>query len=142
LFKICILKPNDLQQCVTNPTTIYRSKLDLVFTGGHLPSIIYNGCYYSDHMIIQLEQISKMICNLWLYTLIPKIKSYLQAKPKKLVTTKYLAKFQSPRHHNLQIKIGPCFHWRTFAINNLQWLLLLRPHDTFNSEKNSLTIKR
>jgi hypothetical protein len=28
--------------------------------------------------------------------------------------------------------VGPCFHWRTFAINNLQWLLLLRPHDTFN----------
>jgi hypothetical protein len=25
-------------------------------------------------------------------------------------------------------------------INN--WLLLLRPHDTFNSEKNSMTIKR
>ena len=25
--------------------------------------------------------------------------------------------------------------WRTFAINNLQWLLLLKPHDTFNSEK-------
>ena len=35
-------------------------------------------------------------------------------------------------HHNLRINIEPCFHWRTFAINNLQWLLLLRPHDTFN----------
>jgi hypothetical protein len=33
-------KINDLQQCVTNPTTIYGSTLDLVFTGGHLPSNI------------------------------------------------------------------------------------------------------
>ena len=38
-------KANDLQQCVTNPTTIYGSTLDLAFTGEHLPSIIYNGCY-------------------------------------------------------------------------------------------------
>jgi hypothetical protein len=45
-------------------------------------------------------------------------------------------------HHNLWINIGPCFHWRIFTINNLQRLLLLRLHDTFNSEKNSLTIKR
>jgi hypothetical protein len=45
-------------------------------------------------------------------------------------------------HHNLRINIEPCFHCRTFAINNLQWMLLLRPHDTFNSEKNSMTIKR
>jgi hypothetical protein len=37
-------------KCVTNPTTIYGSTLDRVFTGGHLPSIIYNGCYCSDHM--------------------------------------------------------------------------------------------
>jgi hypothetical protein len=43
-------------------------------------------------------------------------------------------------HHNLRINIGPCFHWRTFAINNLQCLLLLRSHDTFNSDKNSMTI--
>jgi hypothetical protein len=40
------------------------------------------------------------------------------------------------------IQGGLCSHWRTFAINNLQWLLVLRPHDTFNSEKNSMTIKR
>ena len=45
-------------------------------------------------------------------------------------------------HHDLRINIGPCFHWRTFPINNLQWLLLFRPHDTFNLAKNSMTIKR
>jgi hypothetical protein len=45
-------------------------------------------------------------------------------------------------HHNLRINIGPCFHWRTFAINNLQWLLLLGPHDTFNFEKKSMSIKK
>ena len=49
-------KTNDLQQCVTNPTTIYGSTLDLVFTGGHLPSIIYNGCYYSDHMTLLIQK--------------------------------------------------------------------------------------
>jgi hypothetical protein len=49
-------KTNDLQQCVTNPTTIYGSALDLVFSGGHLPSIIYNGCYYSDHMTHLIEK--------------------------------------------------------------------------------------
>ena len=43
--------------------------------------------------IIQPEWISKLICNLWLYTLIPKIKSISQII---VVTTKYLAKFQSP----------------------------------------------
>jgi hypothetical protein len=43
---------NDLQQRVTNLTTIYGSTLDLVFTGGHLPSIIYNDCYYSDQMTL------------------------------------------------------------------------------------------
>ena len=53
-------KTNDLH-CTTvcdqcNPTTIYRSTLDLVFTGGHLPSIIYNGCYYSDHMALLIEK--------------------------------------------------------------------------------------
>jgi len=49
-------KTNDLQQCVTFPTTIYGSTLYLVFTGGHLPSIIYNGCYYSDHMTLLLQK--------------------------------------------------------------------------------------
>jgi hypothetical protein len=49
-------KTNDIQQCVTNPTTIYGSTLDLVFTGGHLPSIIYNGCYYSDHMTLLIQK--------------------------------------------------------------------------------------
>ena len=33
-------KTNDLQQCVTNPTTIYGSTLDLVFTGGHFPMVV------------------------------------------------------------------------------------------------------
>jgi hypothetical protein len=32
------------------------STLDLVFTGGHLPSIIYNGCYYSDHMALLIQK--------------------------------------------------------------------------------------
>jgi hypothetical protein len=32
------------------------STLDLVFTGGHLPSIIHNGCYYSDHMTLLIEK--------------------------------------------------------------------------------------
>jgi hypothetical protein len=41
---------------VTNPTRIYGSTLDLVFTGGHLPSIIYNGCYYSDHMTLLIQK--------------------------------------------------------------------------------------
>jgi endonuclease/exonuclease/phosphatase family metal-dependent hydrolase len=49
-------KTDDLQQCVTNPTTIYGSTLDFVFTGGHLPSIIYNGCYYSDHMTLLIQK--------------------------------------------------------------------------------------
>ena len=49
-------KTNDLQQCVTNTTTIYGSTMDLVFTGGHLPSIIYNGCYYSDHMTLVIQK--------------------------------------------------------------------------------------
>ena len=43
---------NDLQQRVTNLITIYGSTLDLVFTGGHFPSIIYNDYYYSDHMTL------------------------------------------------------------------------------------------
>jgi exonuclease III len=47
-------KTNDLQQ--TNPTAIYGSTFDLVFTGGHLPSIIYNGCYYSDHMTLLIQK--------------------------------------------------------------------------------------
>jgi hypothetical protein len=41
---------------VTNPTTIYGSTSDLVFTGEHLPSIIYNGCYYSDHMTLLIQK--------------------------------------------------------------------------------------
>jgi hypothetical protein len=44
--------------------------------------------------IIQPERISKLICNLWLYTLLPKIKSISQIIVNKVVTTKYLAKFQ------------------------------------------------
>ena len=49
-------KTNDLQQCVTNTTTIYGSTLDLVFTGGHLPSTIYNDCYYSDRMTLLIPK--------------------------------------------------------------------------------------
>ena len=52
-------KANYLQECVTDPTTIYESTLDLVFTGGYLPSIIYNGCYYSDHMILLIQNKNK-----------------------------------------------------------------------------------
>ena len=47
--------------------------------------------------IIQPERISMLICDLCLYTLIPKIKSISPSIAKKVVTTKYLAKFQSPR---------------------------------------------
>jgi hypothetical protein len=57
--------------------------------------------------IIQPEWISKLICNLWLYTLIPKIKSISQSIAKKVVTTKYLAKFQSPRAISQPKIIGP-----------------------------------
>jgi hypothetical protein len=42
--------------CVTNPTTIYGSTLNLVFIAGLLPSIIYNGCYYSDHMTLLIQK--------------------------------------------------------------------------------------
>jgi hypothetical protein len=44
--------------CVTNPTTIYGSTLKLVFIAGLLPSIIYNGCYYSDHMTLLIQKIN------------------------------------------------------------------------------------
>ena len=44
-------------------------------------------------------------------------------------------------HHNLWINIGPCFHWRTFAINNLQWMLLLRPKDFLIQKKNQWLLK-
>ena len=47
--------------------------------------------------IIQPERISKLICNLSLYTLKPKIKSISPSIAKKGVTIKYLAKFQGPR---------------------------------------------
>ena len=57
--------------------------------------------------IIQPERISKMICNLCLYTLIPKIKSISPSIAKKVVTTKYLAKFQSPRAISQPKIIGP-----------------------------------
>jgi hypothetical protein len=58
LYEIVVqhFKTNDLQQCMTNTTTIYGSTLDLVFTGGHLPSIIYNGCYYSDRMTLLIQK--------------------------------------------------------------------------------------
>jgi hypothetical protein len=47
--------------------------------------------------IIEPERNWNLICNSSLYTNIPKIKSISQSIAKKVVTTKYLAKFQSPR---------------------------------------------
>jgi hypothetical protein len=47
--------------------------------------------------IIGPERNVNLICNLSLYTHIPKIKSISLSIAKKGVTTKYLAKFQSPR---------------------------------------------
>jgi hypothetical protein len=73
--------------------------------------------------IIQPERISKLICKLWLYTLIPKIKSISQNR----TTCSHLAlKFDQifSCHHFISL----WFEILTFAINNLQWLLLLRPH--------------
>jgi hypothetical protein len=49
----------------------------------------------------------------------------------KLKVTNFLISFKN---------VGPFFHWRTFAINILQWLLLLGPHDTFNSEQISMQV--
>ena len=48
--------------------------------------------------IIGTEQNVNLICNSSLYTHIPNIKSiYASIKRKKVVTTKYFAKFQNPR---------------------------------------------
>ena len=47
--------------------------------------------------IIGPERNVNLICNSSLYTHIPKIKSISPSIEKKVVTTKYLAKFQSPR---------------------------------------------
>jgi hypothetical protein len=56
---------------------------------------------------IGLERNVNLICNSSLYTHIPKIKSISPSIAKKVVTTKYLAKFQSPRAITLPKIIGP-----------------------------------
>jgi hypothetical protein len=53
--------------------------------------------------IIGPERNANLICNSSLYTQIPKIKSISPSIAKKMVTTKYLAKFQSPNNDVLQI---------------------------------------
>ena len=59
----------------------------------------------------------QLICNLWSYTLIPKIKSISQIIVNKVVTTKYLTKFQSPRAITQPKIIGP--EWNVNLICNL-----------------------
>jgi hypothetical protein len=59
----CPLWIRPCYKCVINPTTIYGSTLDLVFTGGHLPSIIYNGCYCSDHMTLLIQKKMQWLLN-------------------------------------------------------------------------------
>ena len=57
--------------------------------------------------IIGPERNVNLICNSSLYTQIPKIKSISPSIAKKMVTTKYLAKFQSPRAITQPKIIGP-----------------------------------
>jgi hypothetical protein len=57
--------------------------------------------------IIGPERNLNLICNSSLYTHIPNIKSISQIIPKKVVTTKYLTKFQSPRAITRPKSIGP-----------------------------------
>ena len=57
--------------------------------------------------IIGPERNVNLICNSSLYTQIPKIKSISPSIVKKVVTTKYLAKFQSPRDITWPKIIGP-----------------------------------
>jgi hypothetical protein len=57
--------------------------------------------------IFQPERISNLICSSSLYTHIPKFKSISPNSEKKVVTTKYLAKFQSPRAITRPKIIGP-----------------------------------
>ena len=56
---------------------------------------------------INIDISKKLICSLWLYILIRKIKSISQIIVKKVVTIKYLAKFQSPRAITRPKIIGP-----------------------------------
>jgi hypothetical protein len=57
--------------------------------------------------IIGPEQNVNLICNSSLYTHIPKIKSISPSIAKKVVTTKYLTKFQSLRAITRSKIIGP-----------------------------------
>ena len=57
--------------------------------------------------IIGPERNVNLICNSSLYTHIPKIKSISPSITKKVVTTKYLIKFQSPRAITWPKIIGP-----------------------------------
>ena len=57
--------------------------------------------------IIGPEQNVNLICNSSIYTNMPKIKSISPSKAKKVVTTKYLTKFQSPRAITRPKIIGP-----------------------------------
>jgi hypothetical protein len=57
--------------------------------------------------IIGPERNANLICNLSLYTYIPKIKSISRSIANKVVATKYLAKFQSPRAITRPKIIGP-----------------------------------
>jgi hypothetical protein len=54
-----------------------------------------------------MEQNVNLICNSSLYTHIPNIKSISPSIAKKVVTTKYLAKFQGPRDITRPKIIGP-----------------------------------
>jgi hypothetical protein len=129
-------------------------KFEFCFTMLWDIDLIFGMWVYSDDLPIKFEFCFTM---LWDIDLIFGIRNYndeLQIKfsfcSHWIILAKLLSldlsssAFQNkwPTTINLRINIEPCFHWRTFAINNLQWLLLLRSHDTFNSEKNSMTIKR
>jgi hypothetical protein len=57
--------------------------------------------------IIGPERNVNLICNSSLYTRMPKIKSISPNIAKKVVTTKYLAKFQSPKAITRPTIIGP-----------------------------------
>ena len=84
--------------------------------------------------VIQPDWISKVICNLWLYTLVQKVKSISPSIAKKVVTTKYLAKFQSPRAIARPKIIGP-----ERNANLICKLITMHPHTKYqvNISKHS-----
>jgi hypothetical protein len=96
ICSLIFLSPTCLKAKFLEKMSIYSNKF---FHSFHLSESSFS-CSVTLPKIIGPERNVNLICNSSLYTHITKIKSISPSLKKKVVTTKYLAKFQSKGHNS------------------------------------------